>query len=148
MFKLIAWWPWVLVLAPFQLMFSYESNWLNDCPGENKPIFYRRDVDNTFFLFKQYQHIPKFLSYFNSKHPNIEFTYDTKQWLYGAFRCTRNNNCTQQFTFTGLGINYLFIAQLFDINAIGTHPYRCYSLSSNWFTFYHEVNFLRTFFFP
>ena len=55
----------------------HETKWLRDCPSECKPIFYRRYVDDTFLLFKHSQHISKFCSYLNSKHPNIEFTCET-----------------------------------------------------------------------
>ena len=38
------------------------------------------------------------------------------------------------------------ISRLFEINAIKTLLYRCYALSSDWFSFEHEVNSIRTLF--
>ena len=75
------------------------------------------------------QHIPKFLSYLKSKHPNIEFTCETENNGSIPFldvKVSRNNNqlytaVYHKPTHTGLGIDYLsFIPRLFKINAIET----------------------------
>ena len=29
----------------------HEENWINNCPSEFKPIFYRRYIDDTFVIF-------------------------------------------------------------------------------------------------
>ncbi len=106
------------------------------------------------FFYLHTQHIPKFLSYLNSKHPNIEFTCNMENNGSIPFLdiiVTRNNNqlhttVYRKPTFTGLGINYLsFIPRLFKINAIKTLLYRCYASSSNRIAFDHEVTFLRNF---
>ena len=133
----------------------HETNWLNECPPEFKPKFYKRYVDDTFLIFEKSQHIPKFLNYLNSKHPNIEFTCDMESEGSIPFLdvfVTRIDNTLRTTvyrkpTFTGLGINYLsFIPQLFKVNAIKTLLYRCYALSSDWFSFDEEIKFLTTFF--
>ena len=49
----------------------YENNWLQNCPLQFKPKLYRRYVDDTFLLFSDPSHIPLFLTYLNSQHPNI-----------------------------------------------------------------------------
>ena len=95
----------------------HETKWLSDCPSECKPIIFIKDIfDDTFFiLFKNSQHIPKFLSYLNTKHPNIEFTCETEinsSILFLDVIVSRNNNqlhtaVYRKPTFTGLGINYL-----------------------------------------
>ena len=133
----------------------HETNWLNECPLEFKPKFYRRYVDDTFLIFENSQHIPKFLNYLNSKHANIEFTCDMESdgsipFLDVLVTRTENKLHTTVYrkpTFTGLGINYLsFIPQLFKVNAIKTLLYRCYALSSDWISFDQEIKFLTTFF--
>ena len=133
----------------------HETKWLNDCPLEFKPKFYKRYVDDTFLIFDNAQHIPKFLSYLNAKHPNIEFTCDLETENSIPFLdviVTRVENRLQTAvyrkpTFTGLGLNYLsFIPHLFKINAIKTLLFRCYALSSNWLNFDKEVKFLTNFF--
>ncbi|MEL7079592.1 MAG: reverse transcriptase domain-containing protein [Cyanobacteria bacterium J06582_2] len=56
-----------------------EKKWLSDCPAEFKPFLYRRYVDDTFLLFRNSNHINKFLEYLNSKHSNIKFTKEEEQ---------------------------------------------------------------------
>ena len=58
------------------LLSHYEVIWLNDCPPEFKPIFYRRYVDDTFLAFKTKDHIQQFHNYVNVKHRSLKFTYD------------------------------------------------------------------------
>ena len=53
----------------------YEQIWLNDCPEDFKPVYYRRYVDDIFALFCSPDHLEKFTNYLNSKHKNIKFTY-------------------------------------------------------------------------
>ena len=57
------------------LFMSYhEQIWLDECPMEFKPKFYRRYVDDIFILGGNIEHIVKFKEYLNSKHQNIIFT--------------------------------------------------------------------------
>ncbi|XP_027207342.2 uncharacterized protein [Penaeus vannamei] len=51
----------------------HEQAWLNNCPSNFKPIYYRRYMDDTFLLFSDPSHINPFISYLNSQHPNIRF---------------------------------------------------------------------------
>ena len=55
-------------------MCSFESKWLQDCPNDFKPVFYRHYVDDIFALFSSPDHADKFKEYLSSKHPNINFT--------------------------------------------------------------------------
>ena len=52
----------------------YEQIWLNDCPDEFKPVYYKRYVDDIFVLFRSPHHLEKFNEYLNTKHANIKFT--------------------------------------------------------------------------
>ena len=52
----------------------HEQIWLNECPDEFKPAYYRRYVDDIFILFRSPDHLEKFKNYLNSKHRNIRFT--------------------------------------------------------------------------
>ena len=54
----------------------HEQIWLNDCPEDLKPVYYRRYVDDIFALFRSLDHLEKFTNYLNSKHKNIKFTYE------------------------------------------------------------------------
>ena len=51
-----------------------EQIWLNDCPDEFKPVYYKRYVDDIFVLFRSTHHLEKFNEYLNTKHANIKFT--------------------------------------------------------------------------
>ena len=51
----------------------YEKKWLEKCPPEFEPVFYRRYVDDIFVLFKSTDHLVKFRNYFHTCYPNISF---------------------------------------------------------------------------
>ena len=92
----------------------HEKSWLDCCPSEFKPVFYRRYVDDCFILFSSIDHVPKFLNYLNSKHPNIKFTSELEQNSKISFLdclVTRVNNkfetsTFRKSTFTGLGTSF------------------------------------------
>ena len=133
----------------------HEQNWLDDCPLNFKPLYYKRYVDDCFLLFRNPEHIAKFQSYLNNKHQNIKFTVEhekdgTLPFL-DVFLTRNGNNITTSIyrkpSYSGLGINYIsFVPQMFKINAIKTLLYRCYHLSSNWAAAHTEIDFLIEFF--
>ena len=57
----------------------HELNWLNECPVQFKPKFFRRYVDHIFLLFDRRDQVKKFLCYLNSRHPNIKFTLEEEE---------------------------------------------------------------------
>ena len=134
---------------------SHEKNWLEQCPLTFKPLLYRRYVDDTFLVFKHPDHIPKFLSYLNNKHSNINFTVEHEkdcQLPFLDILLTRQNNnistsIYRKPTFTGLGLNFLsFVPDQFKTNAIKTLLYRCYNICSDWKAIHAEFDFLTYFF--
>ena len=52
----------------------HEKEWLDKCPEEFKPVFYRSYVDDIFVLFRKKEHLKLFLNYFNLCDKNIKFT--------------------------------------------------------------------------
>ena len=54
----------------------HEQIWLNDCPEDFKPVYYRRYVDDIFLLFRSPEHLEKFTNYLHTKHENIKFIYE------------------------------------------------------------------------
>ena len=44
----------------------YEIKWLEQCPKEFKPVFYRRHTDDIFVPFESAEQLLKFHSYFNT----------------------------------------------------------------------------------
>ena len=58
-------------ILPNAFLCFYERKYLEECPSEFKPVFYRRYVDDNFVLFKSTDHLEKFCNYFNTCHPNM-----------------------------------------------------------------------------
>ena len=57
----------------------YEVKWLEQCPKEFKPVFYRRYVDDIFVLFESAEQLSKFPDYFNTRHPNMSFSFEQEK---------------------------------------------------------------------
>ena len=57
----------------------YEKKWLEKCPPEFEPVFYRRYVDDIFVLFKSTDHLVKFRNYFHTCYPNISFSFEKEK---------------------------------------------------------------------
>ena len=57
----------------------YEVKWLEQCPKGFKPVFYRRYVDDIFVLFESAEHLSKFCDYFNTRHPNMSFSFEEEK---------------------------------------------------------------------
>ena len=130
-----------------------ESNWLNECPPDFKPMYYRRYVDDSFLLFKSEDQISHFQNYRNNKQPNIKLT------------CERENNCNLDFvdclvtrknnkfesisthrkeTFSGLSSSYFsFTPFIHKLYCLGTSIYRGYNISSRYFAMHSAFEFLR-----
>ena len=54
---------------------EHEVKWLEHCPQEFKPVYYKRYVDDVLVLFKDKSHVLPFKAYLNKQHPNIHFTH-------------------------------------------------------------------------
>ena len=92
----------------------HEEKWLNDCPVQFKPKFFRRYVDDVFLLFDNRDQVKKFLRYMNSRHRNIRFTYEEEQNDTLAFldiKITRSpegftTSVYRKKTFSGVYLNF------------------------------------------
>ena len=136
-------------------MCSMEAKWLDECPLNFKPVFYKRYVDDIFLLFNDRSHISQFLTYLNGKHRNIKFTFETESNRSLPFLdclISRKNNTFEtsvyrKQSFTGLGMSfYSFIPFSFKLNSIKTLIFRGYTISSNYFNMHTEFDFLMDFF--
>ena len=67
--------PLGLIMANVFLPF-YEIKWLEQCPKEFKPVFYRGYVDDIFVFFESAEHLSKFRNNFNTCHPNMPFSFE------------------------------------------------------------------------
>ena len=134
---------------------SLEKKFLDLCPLEYKPIFYRRFMDDTLVAFHSPDHIELFLNYINRQHINIKFTVEKENNNSLPFLDTiikKQNDSIKlsvyrKPTYTPLGINFFsYIPILFKINAIKTLLYRAYSVCSDYITMHDEFNFIKNFF--
>jgi hypothetical protein len=133
----------------------HEKIWLDECPIDFKPVYYRRYVDDTFLLFKDNSHIPKFLEYLNNKHMNIKFTSEVEansKLNFLDVTVIKDNDSFlstvyRKDTFTGLGMKYnSFTPKSYKINLIKCLVYRAFKLCSTSAFFENELQFLKKYF--
>ena len=132
-----------------------EREWLENCPDDFKPNYYRRYVDDTFLLFKNQNQIPLFKQYLNSKHPNIQFTSEIESNSQLPFIGVMVTHAGHGFsttiyhkpTDTGLGINYhSFTDSTTKSNSILTLVHRCFAICSSWFLFHEQIKLLHVYY--
>ena len=126
-----------------------------NCPNHFKPKFYRQYVDDTFILFSEASHVPLFLEYPNSQHPNIKFTHDLEKdgkllffcmLLLIAWITNFQLLCTVK-TFTELGLRFnSFTPMSFKINLISCLIHRAYKISSSYRLFHLDLSYLLKYF--
>ena len=133
----------------------HETNWLENCPIEFKPVLYRRYIDDTFLLFRHSSHAAKFLNYLNSQHSSIQFTCDTEKhnkinFLDVLIENNGSNFETEVYrkeTFTGLGMKFnSFIPDNYKENLIKCLLDRAYKISSTFAKLHNEIIFLKSYF--
>ena len=133
----------------------HEIKWLDNCPSDFKPIFYRRYVDDTFILFRDPSHVAKFLDYLNSQNSCIKFTVDIENnnqlnFLDVKINKTENSFQTSVFrksTFFGLGLQFdSSIPHHFRTNIISCLIDRAFKICSTELAFTLELKFLKQFF--
>ena len=146
--------PLSATLANIFLCF-HERKWLDNCPADFKPIYYKRYVDDTFVIFRNQEHAHHFLDYMNTRHNNISFTMELEQnnqipFLDILIKKTSNGIDTSVYrkpTYTGLGINFISSCyENFKLNAFNTMFYRAFRLTSSFENFHNEIKFLERFF--
>ena len=119
----------------------HEQDWLDSSPLEYRPLYYRRNVDDIFVLFKSSDHLKRFQSYLNSCHVSMSFTIETEQKNKLSFLDV--NVIREQGEFiisvyrkpTFSGVYTHFDSFLPDTNKIGmiyTLANRCFRMCSSW----------------
>ena len=106
-------------------------------------------------FFSDTSHVPLFLEYLNSQHPNIKFTHDIEKDGKLNFLDVTINSIDDQFstsvyrkpTFTGLGLRFdSFTPRSFKINLISCLIHRAYKISSSYRLFHLDLSYLRKYF--
>ena len=136
-------------MANFFLSF-YEMKWLEQCPNEFKPVFYRRYVDDIFVLFQSAEHLSKFHTYLNTCHPNMSCSFeqeinDKLSFLDVEVSRQQGKFVTTVYrkpTFSGVYTHFdSFLPEVYKVGMIYTIAYRCFKVCSNWTKFHEELNF-------
>ena len=133
----------------------HEQKWLQNCPLEIRPAYYKRYVDDCFLIFNDGSHVDSFLAYLNGQHPKIRFTKEIEQNGCLSFLdiCLRRQtdklelSVYRKQTFTGLGLSFFsFIPFSIKKAVVHSAVYRAFRLSSTYKSFDNELNFIRNFF--
>ena len=59
----------------FLCFYEKKKKWLEQCPDQFKPVYYRRYRDDTSVLFKSRNHLIKLRDYLKKCHPNMSFSF-------------------------------------------------------------------------
>jgi len=133
----------------------YEKKWLDQCPNEFKPVFYRRYVDDIFLLFKSQEHLIKFRDYFNKCHPNMKFSFEQEKngklsFLDVEVSREENKFVTSVYrkpTFSGVYTHFeSFLPSTYKFGMIYTLVFRCFRICSDWTKFHNELKLLKEIF--
>ena len=57
----------------------FKKIWLQNCPSDIKPYYYRRHVDDIFILFTSPQHLEAFRNFLNGRDANMFFTIESEE---------------------------------------------------------------------
>ena len=130
----------------------HEQIWLNDCPEDFKPVYYRRYVDDIFALFRLPDHLEKFTNHLNSNHKNIKSTYEKESNNSLPFLDMLKSRSDNDFkksiyhkpTFSGVYSNFNgFIYDEYKIGLVFTMLFRTFSIVSDFSRFHTEVIHLK-----
>ena len=130
----------------------HEEIWINDCPKQFKPRYYRRYVDDLFILFNDPNHVNKFEKYLNSRHKSMKFTKEIEQENSLSFLDIRITRKTDIFetsvyrkpTFSGVYLNFKSYApEVYKEGLVKCLLFRIYKLCSSWSIIHEEINTLK-----
>ena len=130
----------------------HEENWIDNCPIQFKPKYYKRYVDDIFLLFNDANHVNKFEKYLNSRHKNMKFTKEVESENSLAFLDIRiiresGNFLTSIYrkpTFSGVYLNFRsFAPDIYKRGLVNCLLFRIYKLCSNWSIIHDEISQIR-----
>ena len=132
----------------------HENIWLEQCPPEFKPMFYKRYIDDTCLVFENSTQSEKFLSYINEKHANIKFTCENEINKILPFLDVKidreggifHTAVYRKATFTGLATNFTsFVPSTYKFNLIGILVYRAIKICSDKVRLNSEIIFIKNY---
>ena len=132
----------------------HERKWLENCPSEFKPAYYRRYVDDIFLLFDNHDDLEKFKMYMNIQHPNMNFTSEAEEndalpFLDVFVQRIASGFVTSVYrkpTFSGVYTHFdSYIPSVYKSSLVSTLLYRSYTICSNWKQIDIEINNIKSF---
>ena len=115
----------------------HEEIWLNECPDEFKPAYYRKYVDGIFVLFRSPDHLEKLKICLSPKHRNIRFTCEKEQNSFMPFLDVLITRTSSGFkttvyhepTFSGVYSSFnSFFSEEYKVGLIFTLLFRTFSV--------------------
>ena len=130
----------------------HEKIWLEKCPLQFKPMYYRRYVDDIFVMFEKEDHIKKFLRCMNSRHQNINFTTEKElnnklSFLDITIKRAIDKITTSLFkksTLNGVYMNFnSFLPTQYKKGLLQTLLHRAFNICSDYATIHEEIKDLK-----
>ena len=133
-------------------MSHLEKHALDTYQGQ-KPLFYKRYVDDIFLVFSSSADVSQFFQWINAQHPQIRFTLEEEQDDKISFldvlvsRQTDGKLLTSVFrkpTFSGLYLRWdSFVPKMFKRGLVYCLVSRAWRLCSNYHLFHEELLFIK-----
>ena len=117
----------------------FGKNWLQNCPSDFKPYYYRRYVDDIFVLFTSPQHLEAFQNFLNCRHANISFTIESEKQNRISFLGiqiiredkTFTTSVYRTLTFSGVYTRFdSFLPSTYEFGTVYILAYRCLQICS------------------
>ena len=130
----------------------FEKNWLQNCPSDFKPHYYRRYVDDIFVLFTSPKHLEAFRNFLNGRHANMSFTIEREKqnrmsFLDIAIICEDKTFTTSVYrkpTSSGVYTHFnSFLSSTYKFGTVYILAYRCFRISSSWTKLHNELGCLK-----
>ena len=132
-----------------------ESKFLEKCPSDFKPLFYRRYLDDTFVVFNSRSQCENFFKYLSSWHKNLKFTMEEEEngelsfldVLVTKKDANFDYKVYRKLNFSGLATSFFSnTSEKFRKRAMYSLIHRAFGLSRSYESFHNEIQFLTKYF--
>ena len=129
----------------------HEKYWLENCPRQFSPEYYRRFVDDIFILFQDKDQVNKFDKYLNSRHIKMNFTNEVEDDLSLNFLDILIKkeqgfitSIYRKPTYSGIYSHFKsYTPLIYKKGLINCLMYRIFHLCSNWSIIHDEIKSLK-----
>ena len=133
---------------PDAFLVYFEKNWLQNCPSDFKPFYFRRYVDYIFVLFTSPERLEAFRNFLNGRHVNMSFTTKCEKQSRMFFLDVQiTTSVYSQPTFSGVYIHlHSFLPSTYKFGTVYTLAYRRFRICSSWTKLHTELFCLKEIF--